>query len=490
MTNYTSMSGYQALGSIDQALAELQQQIQASDQQNQVFSDQVIELGQEQSKNFRELARFRLDHVLNGALQAELDSTDQRVKYVLEKRRISLTQLEKDMLAAGQAQAGVEQERSILADELVQKITHLEKLEAQAQQQLSQQAAYQLQLEKAQLAEQIADQAERKVMDAQQDRIDKGETYEQDPLFSYLWARGYGTSQYHANALIRFLDRRVADLCAYHDARPNYAMLLEIPLRLEEHAAQLRAIANQEGDLLDEMELQAATDVGLPAFQNSLDGVRQRIDQSDLHIAQMEDAMHEMQARKLVFVSGEDPQFSQAVQILAETLELENLDALYQRARATPNRQDDMLVDDLYENDQALEQLRNKLSELKSRHAEHLHRLAELEKVRRNFKQARYDEPRSGFGNKAMLLMMLNEFIKGMVGSDDVWDTIRREQRSRPTKNSQSPGRASPWGGSWDRSRSRQAQNQRGPWAGGLGGRPGRSQPGGRSGGFKTGGGF
>ena len=52
----------------------------------------------------------------------------------------------------------------------------------------------------------------------------------------YLWNRGFGTSRYRAWPLMRALDGRVAHLVRFHEARPNYAMLLEIPIRLREHA--------------------------------------------------------------------------------------------------------------------------------------------------------------------------------------------------------------------------------------------------------------
>ena len=69
-----------------------------------------------------------------------------------------------------------------------------------------------------------------------EDKRVKGEPYENDKLFMYLWRRGFGTSEYSANPFTRMLDRWVARKCRYDKARPNYWMLNEIPKRLEAHA--------------------------------------------------------------------------------------------------------------------------------------------------------------------------------------------------------------------------------------------------------------
>ena len=48
---------------------------------------------------------------------------------------------------------------------------------------------------------------------------------------------------YRENNLIQYLDGLVAGLVGYPEARPNFAMLNEIPLRLREHAERQQQIA-------------------------------------------------------------------------------------------------------------------------------------------------------------------------------------------------------------------------------------------------------
>jgi hypothetical protein len=82
--------------------------------------------------------------------------------------------------------------------------------------------------------------AEEKAARAEADRDEKRRPYESDPLFMYLWRRGFGTRDYEASNLVRYFDRKVAHLIGYEAARVNYAMLLELPERLREHAERLK----------------------------------------------------------------------------------------------------------------------------------------------------------------------------------------------------------------------------------------------------------
>ncbi len=95
--------------------------------------------------------------------------------------------------------------------------------------------------------------AHEKAAQAEADREEKRRPYEADPLFMYLWRRRYGTRDYAASPLVRFFDRKVAHHIGYEAARVNYALLLELPERLREHAARLGAAGT--GPALDALDV-------------------------------------------------------------------------------------------------------------------------------------------------------------------------------------------------------------------------------------------
>jgi hypothetical protein len=85
--------------------------------------------------------------------------------------------------------------------------------------------------------------AERKADQAEGDLSAKRVPYEADPLFMYLWERGFGTPNYRSARFARFLDRKVARLIGFEEARRNYSVLVDLPVRLREHADRLRSKA-------------------------------------------------------------------------------------------------------------------------------------------------------------------------------------------------------------------------------------------------------
>lgn len=484
------LSGANALGSIDKSLQQLQAQVQESSDQIQEVSDSIAAIGQEQAAHFRELAIIRLDNQIGNQIAFDLDAANQRVNELLIKRKQSLANLNIEIQSARETQAEKEKERSKLSKQLEDATEVLDQQELKTQRRLEQQDNYRKQLEIAQKADRTARPAERKAQEAQENREEKGKPYESDPLFTYLWERGYGTSKYKANPLTRFFDKWVAGLCDYHDARPNYHMLLEIPVRLDEHAKQVRENAEKEFAALQKLEQDAAAEDGIPALEAAIEEIQQSIDEVDAQINQVEENIRTLLETRTRFSTGDDPQFREAIDTLTTVLENEDLDSLYRQARATPDARDDLLVEQLYQSDQRIQQLKQALSEHKKIHEKHLDRLTELEKVRQNFKRERFDNAHSGFGNKAMMAMILNQFLQGLTSSDNLWDTIRQQQQYRPRRANPTFGSGGMRGrkGTWQSPFSRRGGLGTGSWGGGLGRTGGRST-GGR-GGFRTGGGF
>src|SRR5690606_29986541 len=101
-------------------------------------------------------------------------------------------------------------------------------------------------------AQGVAAEANKKAKVAEADLESKRKPYEADPLFMYLWRRKFGASEYKAGYFVRFIDRKVAALVNYPDARANYAMLNEIPTRLRAHAQrQAEEVSNQQAKLAE-----------------------------------------------------------------------------------------------------------------------------------------------------------------------------------------------------------------------------------------------
>ena len=79
------------------------------------------------------------------------------------------------------------------------------------------------------------------------------------------------------------------------------------------------------------------------------------------------------------------------------------------------------------------EQLQETFRSYCDRHDRHLNRLQELEQVRRRFKNQQFEGANSTFSNGAVIGAVLNEFLRGMATSPELWSTIQRQQQPRWT---------------------------------------------------------
>ncbi|HZO12805.1 MAG TPA: hypothetical protein VFB62_06095, partial [Polyangiaceae bacterium] len=110
----------------------------------------------------------------------------------------------------------------------------------------------------------VVEKAEAKAAQAEGDREAKRKPYDADPLFRYLWERRFGSNHYAAGALTRFADSSIARLIGYDEARANYTLLNEIPVRLREHLDHVRREVAAQEDKLKEIERAAlvSTSIG------------------------------------------------------------------------------------------------------------------------------------------------------------------------------------------------------------------------------------
>jgi hypothetical protein len=431
------LTGPEALNTIDHSLQQLRSQLQEVDQQVQEASKDVMQLQQKTAQRFRDLAQFRLDRLLSDKISAALDEIDQRVAKLLAARDEELAELERRLSDNQQRQSELERERESQRQRVNEAIQKLDVAQAKTQKRLQADPGYRERLEEAQRADVVAREAESKTQQAESDRMAKGAPYEADPLFMYLWRRGYGTSTYRANPLTRFLDGWVARICKYHNARPNYYMLLEIPTRLREHAQKVRADAQQLLEPLKQEEQRAADADGIPQHASTVHSAQQSLAELDARIREGEGAYRQLSEQRAAYVAGKDENFRKCLEATAYQLEREPLLSLRHHAAATPGPQDDVLVDELSDFEHRRKQFTNTLQGYQQIHDRHLVRVHETENIRHRFKRHDFDDYGSVFSNENVIEAIFSQFLRGLASADELWDVLRgnhrRRQESDPT---------------------------------------------------------
>ena len=499
-------TGSTALKNIDQSLQTIRNEVVRLDNLLTRLTESMAKNQRHRVKLINDIAAVRLTEIDTGELRSSLTAADRQALQILEQRDEALAKLNVQIESLDQDILDDEQKRESLLASVNQTSQSLVELETKVQSDLRNDQHYLAQLEKTREAESIASEAQSKVELAQQDMDLKAQPYKDDELFMYLWGRGFGTTEYSGGLLARFMDGWVARVIKYEPARINFWNLTEIPKRLNHHAEMVDAAADEEIMALQQLELDALAKGGVKDIEQELEASREMLDQHDDQLEERELALNELLEQRARFVAGDDEYMQRCLSRLTQVLEHKDLSAVHHYVEQTNSPTDDNLVIELQTLDDRLGTVRDDLADVRNMHNKKINKLKELEQVRRNFKNSRYDDVRSGFGNEALLATILGQFLQGVASGSDLWRVIQRNQRYRdvsslPDFGSGGLGRRGRsrrgglgdllGGGSISRGRRKRRNSSwhlPSPRRGGGGFRfPGG---GGGGGGFKTGGGF
>lgn len=425
------LSGRETLDHLSATLRAAREELQRLDRELQSTSTATATNRQQQGRALKRMAAARLDAIRQGDLVKSIESADFKVRDILDRRQQAIAEINAQVSETAGALVALEERRDSLHEEVDAAAEKLAEREADAQSMLESNAEYQSQLERTHDADAVAVSAAEKAQVVVEDRREKERPYQDDPLFMYLWQRGYGTSAYRANPLARLLDAWVARLCHYQGARPNYWMLQEIPQRLKEHAERKRTDADRELDALQALEEVAARDSGALDAMSALENAEKRQDEIDARIAESEARRHELQTGQARYAAGDDTFIAECLGLFADTLQRRDVADLTHLARSTMTTEDDAIVDDLRALRREEDALQNELERNRALYQEHLRRVQELEQVRQRFKKNRYDDIRSGFDKGDMIVSMMREVLGGAIRGGALWEVLRQYQRYR-----------------------------------------------------------
>jgi hypothetical protein len=514
-----TIRGPEALASLEEALRDIRREEDEISKRLARASDIITKMRETEAELLRKLAQVRLDPGVQRELEGRISQSESKAREMLRSHADALAGTESELSGIDAEINRLTGDRGGALKDVEAHQGELKALSTRIGGVVAKDPAYAQKRAQADEMQAIAAQSMRKTEQAEADRDEKGKPYRDDPLFIYLWDRGYGTVNYRANNLIRYLDGLVAGLIGFAKTRPNFAMLNEIPLRLREHAErQMQNAAAAEAEL-DALETAAIDAAGGKPVREALEKAQARIEAIDAEIVAAEDRRDAAAKELSSLAQGGDPAFEQALTTLADALGREDIRTLLAEARRTSTGQDDTLVAQIDEararGKDEEEDIREQRARLKTLAA----RRRELEDIQWEFKKARFDDPRSTFREDKLVGDMLTEFLRGGISAASYWDHWRKSQnwsagtsdwggglglpnRGRASSNPWPPGGGgfqwpdTSFGGGNSGGKSKPSG---GGFGGGWGGRPsggGFSRPrtgsaGTRKhGGFKTGGGF
>lgn len=467
------VSGSEALGSVEHAIAEERARIAELERQIEARTGELERMRAEDLGDLRALAEVRLGEPSRREAVDRLDRAERRAREMLAARDAERAEAEAALARSADRLAELHRRRDDRAAAAARAEEAVAEAERGVRERLEDDPDHAARTARAEEAARMAEAAADKAARSEAEREEKGAACTGNRLFAYLHARRYGTPDYRALAPIRWADGRVARLIGYADAAANFRRLTGIPARLREHADRLAAEAEAAEIALRQSFLAARGAGGLGPLDAAAEDARRALAEADAEIEAAEAEERALIVRRTALVSGEDPQTRAAVEFLSAELRREGLDALWREAAETPFPEDDRIVGRMMDRDRDRRAVQAAADLLRESVARGMTRMEQLASVRGEFKRRRYEAPDSTFRDGALIGMLLHEFLEGALDGAGLWDRLGRQHTRRgplPGPRSRPPRRS----------------------GGGVGGFPGGFRTGGGLGGgrFRTGGGF
>jgi hypothetical protein len=424
-----SLSGPEALRSLDEALRDVRREEDEIAKRLARSAERITRMREQEGELLRQLAQIRLDPATQAELAGQIGAAELKAREMLKAHGEDLSASEGKLKAIDADIAKAIADRTRLQDEATRRNDELKALADRVRPQLQADPAFAKRLAAARELAAIAAESLRKTTQAEADREQKGRPYRDDPLFMYLWNAGFGTKSYRANHLVAFLDGKIAAMVGFPEARPNFAMLNEIPLRLREHAQRQDANARAANDELAALESEAIDKAGGKEAREALETATADIAALDERIVELQDQRDDALKAQRELAQGSDPAFAAAIKGLAEALGREDLKTLLAEARETRTGQDDTIVAQIDDVRQRVKEEDEETLDQKQRLKTLAARRRELEDIQYEFKKQGFDNPRSSFGKDDLVGDMLNDFLRGGISAASYWDQWRRSQR-------------------------------------------------------------
>jgi hypothetical protein len=481
------LTGTDLFDQVDERLSRADRDARAAQSEVEALTARRDQARAAEAEALRALAGLRLQALRDGATTlGQLDAAEEAARRLLADRAQTLRAAEmqlargRDAVAAAQA----ERERRVTALRAAE-ATHKAALDT-ARARAAQDREWQALRSQADEAARVAAHAAEKAKLAHADLAAKGKPYRDDPLFTYLWDRGWGTPGYRPGiGLTRLLDGWAARVAGFETARRGYALLSELPLRLDEHAARMRDAASRALAALAEAEQRIAglppRDPALHAAQDALDMAEQALESARAAAASAERAQARLGA-------GQDETMRQAEAKIEAALANADLLSLREAARRSPTSDDDAIVARLEAAAAARIAAERGLPAATASAEQARRRREEIETLRAEMRSRGYGRDQWDFKDGGLIGVLISELLRGALSRDGFWDRMAEHRRRNPWGEPPMPtppqrerdgGLAWPIPGPW---------GQDGGGFGGGGFKTGGTMEGG--GGFRTGGSF
>jgi hypothetical protein len=448
------VTGREALFSVEQAISRVRADENQLDVALRSAMDEAARLRREETAGFRALARAKLDVMVRDKVVDDLDATEQRALAMIEGHRRQIEQLARRRSDAQAALDRAETGKHDRDQDLADAIEALDQQRDRTAERIKSDPSWQAAGAAVEAARKVAANADQKAALAEADLATKGRPYEDDPLFMYLWRKKHGQAEDASGRLVRFVDRKIARLINYQDARANYAMLQEIPARLREHAKNKQNDVEVERQRVTDIERKALVADGIEPLEARANAAQAAMTAAAEEVAKITAGLQQIEAdRQKALGVADEAVYDQAVGQLAQALSQEDLRQLYQEAVRTATKADDQAIVAISGARTALQKTDGEVAQIRGQIREMAVRRSELEGARDRARSSGYGDPRGTFGGgQDMLGAVIGGILAGALQGGAL-DRVLRDNYRSPGRRSDPDfggrGEAPSWPNPW-----------------------------------------
>ncbi|MEO8757571.1 MAG: hypothetical protein ABI398_07445 [Devosia sp.] len=438
-----SLPGPEVLRALDEAIRDIRREEDEIAKRSSRGAELLIKLHAQQASVYRQLGR-RLEPALRDAQAKSITEVTNTIGSAIARYDAAFADAEARLQQIEAEIARANADRTALQTEAARRDGELNSLTAKARPTLGNNAEYAARLatarELAAMAAAAADKA--RLADAEHQR--NSQPYRDDPLFTYLRDRAYGTARYAPRGMTGWFDAQLAAFTDYGRAQVNFALINELPARLRQHAEALQEQARAADAGVAALENVAVDTAGGRSAREAIETMVGQIDALDKKNVVLQDRRDEAIQSRSDLAQGHDAGLTAALAGLQALLSRDDLRTLLRQARTTPGEQDLSIAQQFDDLAQRVKDSADEAREYRSRLEILMVRRRDLEDIQYEIKLRGLDNPQSRFAEDGLADSELNDLLRGETPADLYW------RRLRGSQSWAAPGYGGP-GGGWGR---------------------------------------
>ena len=425
-------SGRSVEQALQQVLHGVQGELKASSANLGKLDEATRQLVEQRGQALLDLAEHYLPDIDRQTVAGTFSEVRGELLQILDRKERHEQELRTSLAEDQTKTSELEDSLKQITTELNAKVARREELEKSVVQKLETDTEFQRLSQEALIAEQNLDQNEKRVAEIRSESAQKLPSYERSRLFQYLHKRGYGTAEYKKTGLTKRLDRWVAGMINYARARRSYDFLRVTPELMSQEVERRRDQFNGLMEQLETIEDRYADEIGLTDVMREGQALGGKRDQIVSAIASQQaiTAKHLQELTSLQ--SSRNDYYEQALKRMQEFLANLEDRHLQSVSRSTPEPQDDKLVGEIVGLGAELQQHRHQSEQISYQQQFMKDRASGLQEIWNHFHQADFDSQRSLFPENFPIESHLEQYVRGELGLNDLWSTIKNAQQFAP----------------------------------------------------------